>query len=516
MDSNQKILALLEREFLGLGFWLQLLRGFAAPTPNLFVILNSMDVSAEKKPLHHFTPREIVGELDKYIVGQKSAKKAVAVALRNRFRREQLAPDLRADVIPKNILMIGPTGVGKTEIARRLAYLAGAPLLKVEATKFTELGYVGRDVDSIVRDLMEIAVSMVEKEKLEGVQKRARKRAQERILDLLAPRASSRASASNAANPFGAMWGQSVDDDSETDRIQREQSERLRGRMKEKLENDELEDAEIEIEIEERRPSNMAFFSPSGMEEMGADMQNILSGLMPNNSKKRRVKIREARPLLQAQEASKLIDRDAAISEAIERAEQSGIVFLDEIDKIAGRENGSGPQVSREGVQRDLLPLVEGATVNTKYGPVKTDHMLFIAAGAFHVSRPSDLIPELQGRFPIRVELEPLSEDDFRRILTEPRHALLQQYAALLNADGVELTFTPDGIEEIARLAGRVNEQTENIGARRLHTIVEKLLEDVSFEAPEAEDKTIRVDGIYVRARLSHLVSDEDLSRFIL
>ncbi len=466
--------------------------------------------------LQSLTPREIVAELDKYIVGQKAAKKAVAIALRNRFRRDKLAGELRAETIPKNILMIGPTGVGKTEIARRLASLAGAPLLKVEATKFTELGYVGRDVDSIVRDLIEVAVAMVEKEKIEGVRERAKTRAEERILDLLAPRPAPRGNSPSFPNPFGATWGQNMDESSESARLQNESADRLRGRMEEKLRAGELEDAEVEVEIEEKRPQNMAFFSPGGMEEMGADMQNMIGNLFPGGVKKRRAKVREARPILQASEAEKLVDRDAAISEAIERAQESGIVFLDEIDKIAGRENGGGPQVSREGVQRDLLPLVEGATVNTKYGPVKTDHMLFIAAGAFHVSRPSDLIPELQGRFPIRVELEKLSEEDFRRILIEPRHSLLQQYAALLGADGVDVSFTPDGIEEIARLAQRVNDQTEDIGARRLHTIVEKLLEDVSFEAPETAEKSVRVDAVYVRARLFHLVSDEDLSRFIL
>ncbi|HEX9996400.1 MAG TPA: ATP-dependent protease ATPase subunit HslU [Abditibacterium sp.] len=461
---------------------------------------------------HELTPRQIVAELDKYIVGQTAAKRAVAVALRNRFRRDQLAPEVRAGIIPKNILMIGPTGVGKTEIARRLASLAGAPMLKIEATKFTEIGYVGREVDGIVRDLVEISIAMVEREKIGAVREAARAAAEVRILDLLAPRPV-RAS-HPAPNPFGAMWPQAAPP-TETERLQNEQSERLRTRLAAKLAGGELEDSEIEIEIEEKRGSNIAFMAP-GMEDAGGDMSQMLSGLFPQTKKKRRLKVREARPIIEHQEAENLLDRDAILSEAIARAQENGIVFLDEIDKIAGREGASGPQVSREGVQRDLLPLVEGATVNTKYGPVSTDHMLFIAAGAFHVSKPSDLIPELQGRFPIRVELEPLSEEDLRRILTEPQNALTTQYHALLGADGVDLEFTPDGIAEIARFAAQVNESTENIGARRLHTLVEKVLEEVSFEAPESEETTVRVSATFVRARLAHLVSDDDLSRFIL
>lgn len=462
---------------------------------------------------HELTPRQIVAELDKYIVGQTSAKRAVAVALRNRFRRDQLAPEVRAGIIPKNILMIGPTGVGKTEIARRLASLAGAPMLKIEATKFTEIGYVGREVDGIVRDLVEISIAMVEKEKIGAVKDGAREATEARLLDLLAPRPL-RSSGAMPPNPFGQMWPQ-TSAPTETERLQAEQTERLRTRMASKLAAGELEESEIEIEIEEKRASNVAFMAP-GMEDMNGDMGQMFSNLFPANKKKRRLKIREARPILEHQEAEKLLDRDAIVSEAIERAQENGIVFLDEIDKIAGREGGSGPQVSREGVQRDLLPLVEGATVNTKYGPVATDHMLFIAAGAFHVSKPSDLIPELQGRFPIRVELEALSEEDLRRILTEPQNALTTQYSALLGADGVALEFTPDGIAEIARFAAQVNETTENIGARRLHTLVEKVLEEVSFEAPEGEEKQVRVSASFVRARLAHLVSDDDLSRFIL
>lgn len=464
--------------------------------------------------LQELTPRQIVAELDKYIVGQAAAKRAVAIALRNRYRRDRLADEMRADVIPKNILMIGPTGVGKTEIARRLAGLANAPLLKIEATKFTEVGYVGRDVDSIVRDLMEIAVAMVEKEKLAEVQERAKVEAFDRLLDLLAPPAS-RSGSGGLPNPFASLWGQQPEM-TETEKTKQEQSERLRTRMKQKMEAGELEEAEVEVEVEEKRANNLAFFGPGGMEEMGTDLQSALGGLLPANKKSRRMKVREARPIVEGQEARKLLDRDAVISEAIARAQERGIVFLDEIDKIAGRESGGGPQVSREGVQRDILPLVEGSTVNTKYGPVQTDHMLFIAAGAFHVSKPSDLIPELQGRFPIRVELEALSEEDFRRILTEPRHALLKQYAALLETDGVELVFTQEGVDEIAALARQVNEQTENIGARRLHTVVERLLEDVAFDAPDAAEGYLEVNAAYVRGKLGNLVKDEDLSRYIL
>ncbi len=461
---------------------------------------------------YQFTPRQIVAELDKYIVGQTAAKRAVAVALRNRFRRDRLEEEVRASVIPKNILMIGPTGVGKTEIARRLASLAGAPMLKIEATKFTEIGYVGREVDGIVRDLVEISISMVEREKIGAVKDAARAGVEAQLLDLLAPRP--QRAAPMPPNPFGAMWPQAPAP-TETERLQTEQSERLRARLGEKLTAGEMEESEVEIEVEEKRGSNVALFAP-GMEDMGGDMGQMFSNLFPQNKKKRRLKIREARPILEHQEAERLLDRDAIISEAIERAQENGIIFLDEIDKIAGREGAGGPQVSREGVQRDLLPLVEGATVNTKYGPVSTDHMLFIAAGAFHVSKPSDLIPELQGRFPIRVELEPLSEEDLRRILTEPKHALTAQYAALLGADGVEVEFMPDGIAEIARFAAQVNDSTENIGARRLHTLVEKVLEEVSFEAPESDEKQVRVNAAFVRARLAHLVSDDDLSRFIL
>lgn len=469
-----------------------------------------------KSKLESLTPRQIVAELDKYIVGQHAAKKAVAVALRNRFRRAQLSEEMRADIIPKNILMIGPTGVGKTEIARRLATLASAPLLKVEATKFTEVGYVGRDVDAMVRDITDIAVSMVEKEKIAAMQDLAGERAQDRILDLLVERPQPR---TKTPAPMG-FWGANAENDTEDEayKMQLEQAERLRTRMKEKLEKGELENAEVELDVEEQKTGGARIFTPAGMEEMGFDMQSMFSNMFPKERRRRKMKVGEARKVLQAEEAQKLLDRDAVIAEALERVQETGILFIDEMDKVAGREGGghSGPQVSREGVQRDLLPIVEGSTVMTKYGPVQTNHMLFIAAGAFHVSKPSDLIPELQGRFPIRVELEPLTEADFRRILVEPQNALLKQYQALLGADGVELEFTDDGIDEIARLACLVNEQTENIGARRLHTVVERLLEEMSFEAPDIEEKSIRVDAAFVKEKLSALVKDEDLSRYIL
>ena len=468
-------------------------------------------------PFLELTPRQIVAQLDKHIIGQNAAKRAVAVALRNRFRRAQLEPEMRADVAPKNILMIGPTGVGKTEIARRLASLANAPLLKIEATKFTELGYVGRDVDSIARDLVEVAIGMVERERLAEAEPRAREAARERLLDLLAPPPRNASNAAQATNPFGAnfpgLWPQSAPAN-ETDRAQAEQSQRLRERMKLKLDAGEMEEAEVELEVEEKRGGGMPFMM---MEGAGPDLSEMLSGMMPGQRKKRRMKVSEARATLESQEAEKLLDRDAIASDAIARAQERGIVFIDEIDKIAGRGNpGGGPQVSREGVQRDLLPLVEGATVATKYGPVKTDHVLFIAAGAFHLSKPSDLIPELQGRFPVRVELEPLAEEDLRRILSEPRHSLLQQYAALLGADGVEVEWAPSGIEELARLATQVNTSTEDIGARRLHTLLEKVLEEEAFEAPEGGHKRVSVDRFYVRARLAHLIDDEDLSRMML
>ncbi|MEO6907969.1 MAG: ATP-dependent protease ATPase subunit HslU [Abditibacteriaceae bacterium] len=471
--------------------------------------------------LESLTPRQIVAELDKYIVGQDSAKRAVAVALRNRYRREQLPDEMRDDIIPKNILMIGPTGVGKTEIARRLAGLARAPMLKVEATKFTDVGYVGRDVDSMIRDLTEVGIAMVEKEKLEAVQESATKRAVQRILDLLsggAPQPEPQEPQQFVPTFFnGVIVDEGTQPTSNVHEEQRQQSARLRERMKDKLERGELEDAEIEVEVEERSQGGSArVFGPVGMEEMGFDMQGMLGNMFPKEHKNRKMKVREARKVLQNEEAEKLLDRDALIAEAIKRVEQSGILFIDELDKVAGREGAHGPEVSREGVQRDILPIVEGSAVMTKYGHVHTNHILFIAAGAFHVSKPSDLIPELQGRFPIRVELEALTEDDFRRILTEPRNALLHQYVALLAADGVELQFPEDGIAEIARMAALVNEQTENIGARRLHTVVEKLLDEISFAAPEVDEDTVVVDAAYVREHIESLVKNEDLSRYIL
>ncbi len=464
--------------------------------------------------IEEMTPRQVVAELDKFIVGQHAAKKAVAIALRNRVRRSRLPEEMRENVSPKNILMIGPTGVGKTEIARRLAALSNAPFIKVEATKFTEVGYVGRDVDSMVRDLVEASISLVEKEKLASVQERAEGRVPERLLDLLVEKPSP---PQRAGNPFGGMWGQGVDEgaSSASYRTQVEQSERLRSRMKEKLERGELEEAEVEVEIEEKRAGGPMFMGP-GMEEMGGDMSAMLGSLMPGKTKSRRMKVKEARGVIKDQEAAKLIDRDSVVSEAIERVQENGILFIDELDKVAGREGSSGPQVSREGVQRDILPIIEGSTISTKHGPVRTDHVLFIAAGAFHVAKPSDLIPELQGRFPIRVELEPLTEDDFRRILTEPRHALLKQYAALLDADGVSIKWTDGAIAEIARLARQVNESTEDIGARRLATVVEKLLEEVAFDAPDVARGEVLIDEEYVRSRLNDLVQNEDLSRYIL
>lgn len=458
------------------------------------------------------TPREIVAQLDLHIIGQNAAKRAVAVALRNRFRRAKLDAATRADIAPKNILMIGPTGVGKTEIARRLAHLCGAPLLKIEATKFTEVGYVGRDVDAIARDLVEIAIGMVEKERLEEAKPRAKSAARERLLDLLAPMP--KPQNPMAANPFMSQFPGMFPTNapSESERLQFEQAARLREKMAAKLDAGELENAEVEVEVEEKRPQNVGFMNM----EAGGDMSEILAGLMPQNRKKRRVKTSEARAILENQEAEKLLDRDAIASDAIERAQERGIVFLDEIDKIAGRSEGGNIAISREGVQRDLLPLVEGATVATKYGPVKTDHVLFIAAGAFHVSKPSDLIPELQGRFPVRVELEPLEENDLRRILVEPSTSLLRQYSALLASDGVELEWSEDGIAELARLAAQVNASSENIGARRLHTLLERVLEEIAFEAPEAPEKHIKITAPYVRARLSHLIDDDDLSRLML
>lgn len=490
------------------------------------------------KETNELTPKQIVEALDKYIVGQDKAKKAVAIALRNRYRRRMLSDDLRDEVIPKNILMIGPTGVGKTEIARRLANLANAPFTKVEATKFTEVGYVGRDVDSMVRDLVQRAVAMVETEKIEEVKPIAEQRALDRILDILEPPArragqgqvpkqwmDSLQSAMGhlfpgTGNPPPVPEPQETYEEEEpTDQYSRDQverKERIRERLKAQLLAGELDDREITIEIEEASMPHFQVFGQQGLEEMGMDMSGMLGNLFPKRRKRKQVTVAEAKGILADEEAHSMIDQDTITREAIERTEQNGIIFVDEMDKIAGREKEGGPQVSREGVQRDILPIIEGSTVTTKFGPVSTNHILFIAAGAFHVSKPSDLIPELQGRLPIRVELDSLTEDDFIRILTEPKNALVKQYTGLLATEGVEVDFTEDGIQELARIATEVNSSMENIGARRLHTIMERLLEEVSFSAPDSGDKKISVDADYVRARLSDIVKDEDLSRYVL
>ena len=451
-------------------------------------------------PIEELTPREIVTELDKYIVGQNAAKKAVAVALRNRYRRQQLPEDERADVMPKNILMIGPTGVGKTEIARRLAQLAKAPFVKVEATKFTEVGYVGRDVESIIRDLTANAVRLVEIERSEVVKEAAAAKAEERILDMIDEE-------ENGPMPYY------FDESEATEATAREEKrEGLRRRLK----AGEFERREVSFDSDEAAPSFLQVFTPGGMEEMGID-SNALGGAFGGTKRvTRRATVGEARVALIEESAKELLDKPSLHREAVERAEQTGIVFIDEIDKVAGRSGGSGPDVSREGVQRDLLPIIEGSTVQTKFGPVNTDHILFVAAGAFHISKPSDLIPELQGRMPIRVELEPLAEGDFRRILLEPKNALVKQYTKLLAVDGVTLEITPDGIAEIARLATVVNGQTENIGARRLHTMLERLLEEILFDAPEVQEKTIRFDGPRVKERLGPMVENRDRSRAVL
>jgi len=466
--------------------------------------------------LEELRPTQIVAELDKYIVGQEEAKRTVAIALRNRYRRAQLPPELRDEIIPKNILMIGPTGVGKTEIARRLAKLVNAPLVKVEATKFTEVGYVGRDVDAMIRDLVETAIRMVKNERMAEVQAKAGVLAEERLLGLLAPLPERR---NSAVNPLGLLFGVKEDHEQpEEEGYSARVSEvkARRARLKEQLAAGELEDQLVEIEVEDNAPPMLEIFSGAGVEEMGINLQEVLGNMFPKKRKKRRVTVENARRILTQEEAQKLIDMDEVVATAVQRAEQSGIVFIDEIDKIAGREGGAGPDVSREGVQRDILPIIEGSTVMTKYGPVKTDHILFIAAGAFHVAKPSDLIPELQGRFPLRVELKSLSEEDFRRILTQPENALIKQYTALLATEGIKVKFSADAIGGIAKTATLVNEETENIGARRLHTILEKVLEDLSFRAGEDVTGEVVIDAAYVRRQLESIVKNRDLSRYIL
>ena len=466
-------------------------------------------VEWEESLLNEQTPRQIVEELDRYIVGQKEAKRAVAIALRNRWRSRRLDAAMQDDVIPKNILMIGSTGVGKTEIARRLAKLVKAPFIKVEATKFTEVGYVGRDVESIVRDLAETAVRMVRQERMEKVQERAAELAEERILDVFVPQPK------KSQNPLGKLFG-GADDEETAEEGKEPKYAAGREWVRKRLAKGELEKEVVEIEVEDSGKPMAGMFAGSSLESMGDNLQDMMANLMPKKQKKRKVSVAEARRLFQQEEAAKLVDMEEVKEAAIRVAEKSGIVFLDEIDKVAVKGQGSGPDVSREGVQRDILPIVEGSTVMTKYGPVKTDHVLFIAAGAFHTAKPSDLIPELQGRFPIRVELKSLQKEDFQRILTEPKNALLKQYKALLATEGVSLDFADDAIERLAQLACDVNAQTENIGARRLHTILEKLLEDLSFEAPEMEEKEVRVDAAYVDKKLKDIARDRDLSQFIL
>lgn len=447
-------------------------------------------------------PREIVAELNKYIVGQNDAKRAVAVALRNRWRRQQLSPELRDEVSPKNIIMIGPTGVGKTEIARRLAALAHSPFLKIEASKFTEVGYVGRDVESMIRDLMELAKNMVQQEAIEHVRARAAELAEERLLDLLLPPPPSSRHGEGSATPL--------------DDLGQQHYQNTREKFRQYLHEGRLDDRFVELEVQDRSLPMIEVISGSGMEDMDIHLKDMLGNFFPQRKKHRKAKVPEALTILLQEESQKLIDMDNVVKEAIQRVEQSGIIFLDEIDKIAGRERSIGPDVSREGVQRDLLPIVEGSTVNTKYGMVKTDHILFIAAGAFHMVKPSDLIPELQGRFPIRVELQALGKEDFVRILREPQNALLKQYKALLATESIELIFEDDAIDELASLAARVNQQTENIGARRLYTILERLLDDISYAAPEITDKQVIIDRQYVQTRLENIVKSEDLSHFIL
>jgi ATP-dependent HslUV protease ATP-binding subunit HslU len=496
--------------------------------------LSTLNSSSSQKTLADaLTPRQIVGELDKYIIGQAEAKRSVAVALRNRARRQMLEDDMRDEVAPKNIIMIGTTGVGKTEIARRLARLVEAPFIKVEASKYTEVGYVGRDVESMIRDLADLAVNMVKSEQAEMVKEKALELTEERLLDFLIPPPRSKMSPESVEknieiadedeeNLTGeerlALAVQQFDATEQSEISEQEQERYLRTREKfrQRLRDGKLEDKPIEINVSNRTVPFVEIFSPSGIEEMDINLKDMFGSMLPKQEKKRRVPISEARQILAQEEAEKLIDMDNVVSEAVARVENSGIVFLDEIDKIAGRESKSGPDVSREGVQRDILPIIEGSTVMTKHGMVRTDHILFIASGAFHVSKPSDLIPELQGRFPIRVELKSLNEADFKRILTEPRNALEKQYIAMLKTEGIDVTITADAIDEIAALAFQVNESVEDIGARRLHTIMEKLFDEISFNAPDLEEQSITINADYVSEQLSEIVENEDISKYIL
>ena len=474
------------------------------------VIYLAGDVDEEAR-LDEMSPRQIVTELDKHVVGQRNAKRAVAIALRNRVRRQKLPPEMAVDVMPKNIIMIGSTGVGKTEIARRLARMSNSPFLKVEASKFTEVGYVGRDVESMIRDLTEISVEMTRQEKSEEIAEKAELNVEERILDLLLP------------PPRSAMGFYDFDSDTneeapaeEDSPARDEQFQRTREKLRTQLRSGKLDNRLVELDVRERNFPVIELAGPQGVEEMGINMKDMLGNLFQGRTKRRKMRVDEAMEYLMQEEEERLIDMDQVARAAIERVENSGIIFLDEIDKIAGRESGHGPDVSREGVQRDILPIVEGTTVNSRYGMVRTDHILFIAAGAFHVSKPSDLIPELQGRFPIRVELESLTIEDFKRILTEPRNALIKQYQAMMDTEGVNIEFTSDAIDSIANFAAQVNKQTEDIGARRLQTIMEKLLEEISFEGPDLEPKQQRIDAAYVEQMLSETVKDQDLSRYIL